>query len=173
MGKKDPPRVFIHGHFVASKYDRLFPSARLVTWLRDPVERVASHYHFWLRHPNLKHPICKRLIAEKLSLAEFAEVEGMRNVHSRLLGGKDLADFDFVGITEEYDRSLALFLSLFAPGGGVPAVASVNQHPDRGGDRYEIGEEERRRIVACNEADFALYEAGRRRFNELCELHAV
>ncbi|HEX8672406.1 MAG TPA: hypothetical protein VF710_10990 [Longimicrobium sp.] len=172
MSRRDRPRVFIHGHYVASKYEPLFPSAGLVTWLRDPVERVASHYHFWLRHPNRKHPICQRLIAEKLSLPEFAEVEGMRNVHSRLLGGRNIAEFDFVGITEEYDRSMALFLDLFTHGGEAPAVAPVNQNPEKGGLRYEIDEEARARILACNATDIAIYEAGRLRFEELCELHA-
>ncbi|HYW08934.1 MAG TPA: hypothetical protein VE913_18390 [Longimicrobium sp.] len=167
----DDRRVFIHGHFVATKYNRIFPSAALVTWLRDPVERVVSHYHFWHRHPNMKHPICKRLIAERLSLAEFAEIEGMRNVHSRLLGGANLASFDFVGITEDYDRSVALFLKIFAPGGEAPPVAPVNQYPERGGGRYDMDEEVRGRIAACNELDIALYEVGQRRFEELCEVY--
>ena len=172
LSGSDCARVFIHGHFVASKYDRLFPSAGLATWLRDPIERVVSHYHFWLRNPNRKHPICQRLIAEGLSLADFAEVEGMGNVHSRLLAGKSIADFDFVGITEQYSRSVALFLNIFNGGEAVP-VTPVNQHPARGGLRYAVDEETRARIAACNGTDISLYEAGMLRFEELCELHRV
>ena len=169
MSRGDHRRVFIHGHFLASKYNLLFPFAGLVTWLRDPVERVASHYHFWLRHPNRKHPICRRLIAERLSLSEFAEVDGMRNVQSKLLGGRDIAEFDFVGITEEYNRSTALFRNLFAHGAQAPAVAPANQNPENGGLGYEVDDETRERIAACNNMDIALYEAGRVRFRALCE----
>ncbi len=40
----------VHGHFLPLKY--LFccrRNVKFVTWLRDPLERVASHYFFWPR----------------------------------------------------------------------------------------------------------------------------
>ena len=41
----------IHGHFLPVKYRIALARrpAHYVTWLRDPVERIASHYAFWRR----------------------------------------------------------------------------------------------------------------------------
>ena len=121
----------------------------------------------------MQHPLFHRLIVEKLSLAEFAEIEGMRNVHSRLLKGKTLDDFDFIGITEDYDRGVALFLKLFAPRAAPSPVPAVNQNQNKSVSRYEIDKGVRDEVAACNELDFALYEAGKRRFKELCDSHGL
>jgi hypothetical protein len=38
----------IHGHFMASKaWLKAFPDAYFITWIRDPYERLCSHYTFW------------------------------------------------------------------------------------------------------------------------------
>jgi hypothetical protein len=108
-----------------------------------------------------------------LSLAEFAEIEGMRNVHSRLLTGKIPGDFDLIGITEDYDRGVALFLKLFAPRAAPSPVAAMNQNHDKSVSRYEIDKGVRDKVAACNELDFALCEAGKRRFKELCDFHGL
>ena len=50
-GQKLAHLACIHGHFMPLKY-RFLPVAQekqFVVWLRDPVERIASHYYFWLR----------------------------------------------------------------------------------------------------------------------------
>lgn len=44
----------IAGHFVALKYLGYHQST-LVTWVRDPIQRMISHYHFWRSRPQNKH----------------------------------------------------------------------------------------------------------------------
>jgi hypothetical protein len=41
----------IHGHFFVEKYTGILPRARFIAWLRDPIERLVSQYHYWLRTP--------------------------------------------------------------------------------------------------------------------------
>jgi hypothetical protein len=156
----------VHGHFVASKYRRRYPDASYVTWLRDPVERVASHYHYWRREPDPKNATCRKLLEEDLSLVSFAALPEMREVHRRFLGGVPLEAFAFVGITEHFDEGMARFRRLFCPGVTVEA-GRQNANPERKGERYDLDPGIRERIAALNPEDVALYARGRERFAAL------
>lgn len=161
-----PDTRAVHGHFVASKYRRRYPDARFVTWLRDPVERLASHYYYWLREPDPKNATCRRLLEENLTLAQFAELSEMRDVHARFLGGVPVEDFAFVGLTESFDEGMALFERLF----GIPAQAEAprrNANPERRGERYELAPDVREAVARANAADLALYARARARYEVL------
>ena len=42
-----PPETrVVHGHFLAAKYARVFPEAPIVVWLRQPLQRLSSHYNY-------------------------------------------------------------------------------------------------------------------------------
>jgi hypothetical protein len=98
-----PPRMAcIAGHFLATKYDRAFPRARHAVWLRDPVERVASNYHYWRRLADQRNAYCQLIRDKGLTLSEFAALPRMRNRQSYYLDGKPVSAFDFVGVTEHY-----------------------------------------------------------------------
>ena len=103
----------MHGHFIATKYWRRYPDARYMAWFREPVERLASHYHYWKRKPDRKNPTCQRLIEEDLSLEAFAALPEMRDVQARFLGEVPPERLAFVGITERYDESMDLFRRAF------------------------------------------------------------
>ncbi len=99
----------IYGHFPLNKYYPLLKDThKFVTFVRDPVERVVSHYQ-WLKYRGpdhgciADHETRSLLIRDKLSLRAFS----MRIPNpSTLLLGDDLSIFDFVGITEHFDDSL-------------------------------------------------------------------
>ncbi len=103
-----PPAVrVVHGHFSSSKYDAVFPAAQKVIWLREPVARLISHYHYWRELPVTPHPLHRRLLGENLSLLEFARLEPMRNILSRVfLPDTGLNDFAFVGLQEHFESDL-------------------------------------------------------------------
>ncbi|MBI3884806.1 MAG: sulfotransferase family 2 domain-containing protein [Opitutae bacterium] len=145
----------VHGHFPADQFAGRFPEARLVTWVRDPVERVASSYYYRLRHPDWRHPVCRELHAKKLSLADYAALPLVRNEMVRFFGGKQPADFFFIGVMEEFARSLARMSSLL----GLPAAPERhdNGNPDKKTSRYEIDPGVRREIEELNEGDAELY----------------
>lgn len=167
------PRTVVHGHFIATKYDRHFPDGQLATWLRDPVERLVSQYYHLLRTPYPSHEIWQKLHRHNMTLIEFAKLEELRNIHSKFLDGKSLDEFDFVGITEEFDQGWSLFQRLFFSHIPLKALEARNQNPEKKGKRYELDAGTRNVIVQCNEADMALYDKGKRRFRELCQLHGV
>lgn len=165
-----PDTLAVHGHFIATKYWRRYPQARYVAWFRQPVERLASHYHYWKRNPDRKNPTCRKLLEEDLSLEAFAALPEMRDVQARFLGEVPPERLAFVGITERYDESIELFRRDFYP--ALPATAErVNANPERSGDRYDVDPTTRRAIEALNRADMAVYQAAVRRFEALLERH--
>lgn len=167
-----PGTRVVHGHFVAAKYWRAVPEARFVTWLRDPVERLASHYHYWLREPDLAHPTCRRLVEEQLSLEAFAALPELRNVQSRFLAGVPLERFAFVGLTERFAADMERFRVQFCPERAIEIVRR-NANPAREGDRYPLAPDAREAIAALNRADLALYASARAGCEEMRDAAAA
>ena len=162
----------IHGHFTAAKYRSLFPNATYAVWLRDPVERLASHYYYWKRCPDPAHPICHRLIREKLDLRSFARIKQMRNVQHRFLAHRPIEHFQFIGITEHFDRSLRLFQQIQGSSNPV-ASAKVNTNPDKDVAVYNLDDALRNEISGLNRKDVDLYTLARKLFDQLCETYNV
>ncbi len=150
----------IHGHFLPIKYrfaEGQRP-VRYVTWLREPVERLASHYHYWIRdYDGLdpSQPMRNRVLREAWSFERFALGAELRNLYHEYLWRFDPAGFAFIGITEHYDADLECMARRFLGGTAVPAAELVN--PDRP-DGYAIEPALRRRIEAHHARDVALYQ---------------
>lgn len=161
-------RSVIHGHFWVKKYLAKFPRATYVTWLRDPVERLASHYFYWQRTPFMENPLCNKVISEKMSFEEFARMDIARNVQHRFLAPAGVEGFAFIGITEEYERSLTLFRRLICPDVEVDPQVH-NSNPNRSSNFYGLEPTLREKILKLNELDAYTYFEGIRRFHRLCE----
>lgn len=145
----------IHGHYSPEVLLPEFPNARLITWVRDPVERVVSSYFHRLREPDWQHPVTRELHEKKLSLVEFAALKLMRNEMARYIGGRQVEDFSFIGRVEAFDESLAWFLREF--GFNRTAIPRENCNPERLTSRYAIDAATRIRIAALNERDYEIY----------------
>ena len=146
----------VHGHFVAHQLADRFPSARLVTWVRDPVDRVASSYYHRLRDPDPRNRVSRMVHEEGLSLLEFAELPEARNEMAWFMGRKRPADFTFIGVTEHFDISMKVFCREF--GVPLPAVRRDNCNPSREPDGYALKSEIRARISALNQVDGEIYD---------------
>jgi hypothetical protein len=146
----------IHGHFHPEALLPEFPQAKLVTWVRDPVERVISSYYHRLREPDWLHPVDRELHANNLSLVEFAALDLMRNEMARFFGNKQPEDFAFIGQTERFESSLDEFLRLFGLD-PVPARRE-NCNPCRTAERYAVDDATRREIAVLNERDILIHE---------------
>ena len=167
----EPDTRAVHGHFIATKYWRRYPDARYMAWFREPVERLASHYHYWKRKPDPRNPTCQRLVEEDLSLEAFAALPEMRDVHARFLGEVPTETLAFVGITERYDDSIDLFRRAHYP--ALPATTErTNANPDREGASYELDPATRAAIERLNKADMRVYAAALARFEQLLAEHA-
>lgn len=149
----------IHGHFVASKYASL--DAAMVAWVRDPVERVASHHAFFRRYRDARNRL-SLAVQQGLPLLDFAALPGMRNLQSRYLD-VPLERFAFVGRTEHFDEDLLRVAEAL----GLPVRSSprANANPRKGSDRYELPTPVRAHILELNGDDVRLYERVVERFH--------
>lgn len=142
---------FLHGHGAFSTYAPAMPDpARYWTWLRDPVDRVVSSYHYHRKRQ--EQPETAGRGPDKVAgrdLAGFARALVNRNQQSRILAGAPIEALGFVGITERFDQSLA---RLGLTSDALPRAKNVNRK------RPDATLEERRLIAELNAADVALYE---------------
>ena len=99
--------ICVHGHFLACKYLHLAEQCDVdfVTWLREPIQRLYSHYCYW-REPVDEDSVTalrRQMLAEAWSFREFALHPQLRNLYSRFMWQVPLESFVFVGITENYE----------------------------------------------------------------------
>ena len=152
-----PDTTCIHGHFVAHTLAERYPDAPLITWVRDPVERVASSYYHRLRSPDWRHPVSIELHAKKLTLVQYAGLELVRNETTRFFGKMRPENFAFIGLVEDFDASIDRFFAQFK----LPRlpVPRENTNPERRTRFYELRDDERRQILDLNQNDWDLYQA--------------
>jgi hypothetical protein len=150
----------IHGHFLPLKY--LFYGTRqdvkFVTWLRDPIERLASHYFFWVRSydPAKSPPLHKRMIIEKWSLERFCLGPELQNFYCQFFWGFPLNRFDFIGITEFYEIEFDFFSRVFLGASLQPAKLNINPNTEK--PSYFDNEGLINKIKKHHSKDIALYE---------------
>ncbi|MFU8764850.1 MAG: hypothetical protein ACNA7T_10020, partial [Haliea sp.] len=125
----------IHGHFLPIKYLLLADSldCRFVTWLREPVQRLVSHYYYWQRSydPAAEDTssLHRRVVEEGWTLEQFCLAPELRNVYSQFLWAFPLRALDFVGITEYFAEDLREFAALFLGIKVEPQFANAAEVP--------------------------------------------
>jgi hypothetical protein len=146
----------VHGHFLPVKY-RTLKDRSFAIWFRDPVELAVSRYHYFRRHLKPDDIQFRKYIRRgDLSLEEYCRIGHFHNVYAKYLVGMRLADFGFIGITEDYARSLAVFRRLYGIRDEV-SEERMNANPDKAGPRYAIPDELRERIRGYNKKDVEIY----------------
>jgi Sulfotransferase family len=179
----------IAGHFYFGVHEHVPGRCRYFTFLRDPIRRIVSHYHFVRGQP--KHYLHDAATSMSIgSYVEFCGAAEPNNDQTRLLAGRETASaegtctpemlpvamrnldrHDVVGLTEEFDRSLLLLAHAF----GWRRPYYVKQNVSRGsGRRKELDDETRAAILARNALDVELYRYGRELFErQLAEHEAL
>ncbi len=89
------------GHTHLMPAANVFKAVKLVTFLRNPIEQVLSHYNHYCRWYAYDKPV-----------AEFVGTGGFKELQSRFLKGIPLQLVGLIGITEKYDQSIALYNDL-------------------------------------------------------------
>ncbi len=138
----------IGGHFSFDKYAHL--NLSMITFLRDPIERLISHYHFYKD--------ASRLYMD-MPIIKFAEVYA--NFMTRQLG-PDLSKMAFVGFTEYYNESVSRFNNKF----GLNPPENKNKQYRKDTVNHTITGKERKIITELNEDDYKLYQDALNEFNK-------
>jgi hypothetical protein len=153
----------IHGHFLPEKYLGLFPIEGISAFFREPYQQTLSHYDFFLRHPEINHPVVRLVHTTQMSLAEF--IETFPNPQLRFLGAVDIDDLAVVGPMEQFDRLVALFNAVFecriATG-----PARENANPTRDG-AYSVDRQILKAVERHRGGDIEAYRRACERFEKL------
>jgi len=153
----------IHGHFLALKYLSLAQTVpcTFVTWLREPVARLVSHYHYWQRAydpaAGTTSVLHRRVIEERWTLERFCLAPELRNVYSEFLWGFPLERLGFIGITEFFAEDLRYFSHEIL--GNKMSARTLNRRVDADSAAVAAAMDGLRRaeIEAYHAADMALY----------------
>ena len=133
-------KKFLGGHFSLPRYREVFPDSPIVTFFRDPVNRVVSEYVHFTNHHNYTG-----------TLETFYRSKDFQNRQHRSLGGLKPTDLDYFGMTERYEESLKMFNAQF----GTHLKYSVL---NTGTTRLQPTESQIEEIKHLNQADIETYQ---------------
>lgn len=155
----------IHGHFLPAKYLALAEAreCHFVTWLREPVSRLVSHYYYWLRAYDSDSPLVtslhRRVVEENWTLEAFCLAPELQNVYSAFLWGLPVENLDFIGITEHYEEDLQVFAQRFFGENVTPRKMNRRDDaPEQGSGHPEMSADLRAQVECFHAEDVALYQ---------------
>ncbi|HUI62200.1 MAG TPA: sulfotransferase family 2 domain-containing protein [Steroidobacteraceae bacterium] len=182
----------LKGHVAFGLHRYLVGDTTYITFVRDPVERIVSHYYYVRRMPS--HYLYKQVMGRNMSLGDYATAmlsDELDNGQVRMLAGVVSADsvplgacdsallnlakrnieahFAVAGITERFDESLAL-MALRLGWDWIPSYRNLNVSDNRPG-KGQIDAAARNRIEQANALDCELYRWVRQRLENMLELH--
>lgn len=138
----DNPAMIV-GHVPIVRFVSLWGAGNTISFLREPLQRIASEYEHFVRNMDYKG-----------SFKEFYLEPGMRNRQRRALYGVNLEAIGFIGLTERYAESLEMLNDRFAT--RIPERED-NQGKPRLEDEYEFDEEDLVELRKLNRRDIELY----------------
>ena len=171
--KKKTKIKFVAGHCCFGVHTFLLEPFTYITLLRDPIERIVSHYYFMRSCPNNSPKFYEQ--TRNMSLKEFiiSDISEINNCLTKALSGKtgicayemlELAKenitkyFSVVGLLEEYDKTIVLIKRIF--GWKNLFYVKDNETKDRP-LRAFISKDTMECIETNNKFDMELYQFGK------------
>lgn len=138
----------IMGHFSYRQYNH----NPLITWVRDPVNRIISQYYWWKINSQYREFIIPNIsvtIGPKVNIYGFSKI--VNNLMFRFLGD-DLSKFKFIGLYEEYNLSLKLFKQITKL-----SIPENFEYRNKGIGKKEVSNEIQEILTYYNSKDIKLY----------------
>lgn len=150
----------VHGHFLPLKY--LATGGDVVTWLRDPAQRILSRYEHYRRDVSEGRALqAVPGLRPGLELAEFIEIPRFQDTYAKYFRGFPLRRVRCFGFSENLDEGLSRMRRVL--GLELGPAPTVNANPSRPDAGYEIPPAIERRILRLNRGDYRLWQWARER----------
>ena len=154
----------IHGHLNIKQVKHIIDkdNPKVITWVRNPVDRVISNYYYFMKRIREGDTPERQQDKISYSLLEYAAQPKRRNRISMILEGIDLKDFFFIGVMEQFDHDIQILSNLMGwpQDMGVPHIndSSSFKHNNDCTTQYDdIDEAMRMTLANLNDADMLLY----------------
>lgn len=144
--------MFLSGHFPTKKYMHLFQTLDVITFVREPVSQVLSHYKHFKTHYGYEK-----------SFHDFIKEDRFKNVQSRYLNATPLEFYGFIGLTERYNESLEMINDCY---GIKLEELKTNIHQDKDFIVDSLDDETIELIKKENIKDIQLYEKAKKLFTK-------
>lgn len=151
----DNPAMIV-GHVPIARFVSLWGAGNTITFLREPLQRIASEYEHFVRNRDYKG-----------SFREFYLDPAMRNRQRRALNGVNLEAIGFIGLTERYSESLEMLNDRFAT---CILEREENRGKPRLEDKHEINKEDVAELERLNKRDIELYQYATALFDSRYEM---
>lgn len=153
----------IHGHLFYEHVREIHQKhgSKVITWLREPVERVISNYFFLMRAIREAPETHPQRNKRDYTLLEYAN-DSLQNKMAKYLRGISLENLFFFGFQEGYDQGLNELAKLLSWEKPILKIC-INKGPEAFDDRgYPTRKEDitpgmRKEIARLNEEDHELY----------------
>jgi len=175
----------LKGHMWFGLHEYFPQKATYITMLRDPVDRVMSHYYFVLRTPS--HYLYEEVVSKNMDLESYVrsgisqelgnwQVKAISGIERVIMGYDNVtcdtleaakrnlsSHFIAVGLLEKFDESLLMFRRLL----GWKNICYIRRNlGKRHGSEKQISAQARRVIEQHNDLDVQLYEYARELFEK-------
>ena len=124
-----------------------------------------------IKHPTQREPVRIAGLEKDLGLREFAKLTLKPSSVKREASLFALRNFDFIGITEEYEASLALLMTKFIPDLDIDVVPRRVNPMKKVGAAYELDEPTREYLTRLLAPKLELYQEARTHFYRECALY--
>lgn len=149
----------LHGHLYYKEIDtvlKLNTDVKIITFLRNPVDRVISNYLFFKQRIHEGKVNKSELSRKNETLMEYARLEESQNRQSKFLDGIDIENIYFLGLMESFSEDIKnlckeLEIRLFE----IPDL-NKNKHSEI--SYLKITETEIQEIKSLNQKDLLLYQ---------------
>ena len=162
---KNIPRKIIYGHFLTAKYAdfngwgfKKRSDFRYIVFLREPLERALSQYYFWKHTGKQGNKTWPKFHADNTSLERFLTSRYFSNLQSKFIYGFGSEQFDFVGLQEDYARSLEVLGERFPLFRGLKPLLLNTGASYRETEKYELPPALKEQFKKLNQKDYRLYE---------------
>lgn len=136
--------AWLVGHFSLSKYSDFVPTKNIVSFVRNPIEQVISHYNHFVRHHGYEGTI-----------EEFLQRPSVQNFQSKNLNLLPIGLIGFIGITEKYEESLTLLNQLL---GIQMSTLTMNVNRKKAHTSAQLSKSIIAKILELNAEDMNLYQ---------------
>jgi hypothetical protein len=146
----------IHGHFHYKEIQDIHKtnSSKVITWLRNPVERVISNYSFFIKrtHASADQEMQRR---KNETLLEYARLENSKNRMVKFMDGLNVQDFYFIGLMENFDKDMEVLSEMLH--WNKITIPRINDNSEFKTQLPQVTREEKKIIENLNKEDIQLY----------------